>query len=394
MEIIALVAIIITGASLYAAWRTQQQMADLRTQMAFGERELQAMRSATDDREKLYDTLVQLVVDAVLILDAQQRVTMANVMAEKIFGTELVGKTLIGATRLPELERFVTENGYGNGDEDDTPERLMEYPGEPTRILRARFVKVGKQLIILLRDETELQRLGRARREMVANISHELRTPITTIGLLADTLLTGVLKKSKRSRKMVTEIRREVDTLTQLVQEMRDLSLIESGQMPVKMMPENLADIVETSIEPLRSLAERKNQAFTVHTPPEHRVLADASQMQRVIKNIVHNGIKFAPEGGFIDLSAELDGDEVRVAISNNGPGIAREDLPRIFERFFQADRARSDGTGLGLAIARHIVLSHGGKIWAESTTNEGATFYFTLPVAEPSDELPTQPLS
>jgi signal transduction histidine kinase len=140
----------------------------------------------------------------------------------------------------------------------------------------------------------------------------------------------------------------------------------------------------------LYSLSEDKNQTIEVGLDSDCLVLADSQQVQRVIKNIVHNGIKFAPHGGHIKIDAHISSsdEEVTIVITNNGPGIPREDIPRLFERFYQADRARSDGTGLGLAIARHIILSHGGRIWAESPQGEGAQFFFTLPLSDTQPEM------
>ena len=238
--------------------------------------------------------------------------------------------------------------------------------------------------VLTLHDVTELEHLERARREMVANITHELSHPITAIGLLAETLLNvAEQEKPKRIRKMAKNILREANTLTQLVQEMRDLSLIESGQMPIRLTPTPLDAVVNAAVEQLYTLAENKAQTVAVHVPPEITVLADAEQMQRALKNILHNAIKFSPSKAQITITATADDNEAIIAVQDNGPGIPQEDLARIFERFFQVDRVRRGGTGLGLAIVRHIVRAHGGRVWAESTEGEGATFYIALALAE-----------
>ncbi len=255
-------------------------------------------------------------------------------------------------------------------------------------IFHARMVASANQQhpfeILVLRDVTQIQRLERARREMVSNITHELNTPITAIGLLADTLLNLTEQgKTKKTRKMAHDIRREVDTLTQLVQEMQDLSLIESGQMPVRLMTTDLRQIVHTSVEPLLALAENKRQSITIDVPQDLLVLADERTIQRAIKNIVHNAVKYTPLGGRVQIAATTTVDEAIIRVSDNGPGIPATDLPRIFERFYQVDRARRDGTGLGLAIVRHIVMAHGGRAWAESVEGQGATFFVSLALAD-----------
>lgn len=332
----------------------------------------------------LRDGLLKAVDDAVLVMDCQRRIVLANPAAESLLEQSLVGETLVGTIRHPEINTLMEDAHLVGG---EGVERRIELD---RRIIHARAIALHEKTntsyeILTLRDVTEVQRLERSRREMVSNITHELSHPITAIGLLADTLLdTAMKEKPKKTRKMAADIRREVDTLTQLVQEMRDLSLIESGQMPVRLMPCDLQSLIRASVEPLLPLAESKQQQVQVDVPEHISILADEMQLQRAIKNIVHNAVKFSPNGGLIQLSATTDGDEAIVRIIDNGPGIPADDLPRIFERFFQVDRARSSGTGLGLAIVRHIVQAHGGRVWVESQLGQGAMFYVSLVLAEP----------
>ena len=164
---------------------------------------------------------------------------------------------------------------------------------------------------------------------------------------------------------------------------MRDLALIESGQMPVRLTPSDLTEIVQQTVDQLMPLVENKQQTITVDVPQGTCVLADDLQIRRALKNILHNAVKFTPEMGLIEVRATISADEVIIAVKDSGPGIPPEDVPRLFERFFQVDRARRNGTGLGLAIVRHIVLAHGGRTWAESAPGEGATFFLTLALSE-----------
>ena len=329
------------------------------------------------------EAVLKAVDEAVLVLDLQQIVMTANPAAEALFGLAPAGETLIQVVDSPALVELVEAARLVRG---EGMERRIEFG---PRILHARAVALpggeDSRVALALRDVTEMQRLERARRELVSNVSHELSTPITAIGLLADTLLDiADREKPKRLRKMVSDIKREVDTLTQLVQEMRDLSLIESGQMPVRLTPTPLLETVQASVKPLEALAESKQQTIDVTVPDDLIVLADSFQLQRALKNILHNAVKYAPERGEIEISATRSADEAIISVRDDGPGIAREDLPRIFERFYQADRARRSGTGLGLAIVRHIVLAHGGRVWAESVEGEGATFFLMLALAHP----------
>jgi two-component system phosphate regulon sensor histidine kinase PhoR len=334
----------------------------------------------------LRDGLLKGVDDLLFVLNSQQKILYANEVAESWLGQNLSGKTLMAAMRQPELETLIEDARRLRG---EAVERHIEYE---RRIMNARAVasidtEDGFE-VLTLRDVTELQRLERSRRDMVSNIGHELSTPITAIGLLADTLLNVAEKeKPRRLRKMAKDIRREADTLTQLVQEMRDLSLIESGQMPVRLTSSNLLSIVQRSVEPLLTLIEGKNQTISLAVPADTRVLADELQIQRAIKNILHNAVKFTPEGGQIQIAATQNGNEAILSVRDDGPGIPADDLPRVFERFFQADRARREGTGLGLAIVRHIVMAHGGRVWVESVEGKGATFYVALALAESEAE-------
>lgn len=334
-----------------------------------------------DTAHRLRDLILETADNPLLIADTNHTVLLANPAAEQLLGRDLAGKSIISVLRQPDLETLLQDAHRFAG---ESLERHIELD---QRILLARATVpatgVPAVAILSLRDVTELQRLERARREMVANITHELGTPITAIGLLADTLLNvAEREKPKRLRKMARDIRRETDTLTHLVQEMRDLSLIESGQMPIRLTPTDLAATVRASVEQLRSLAESKEQSIVIGVPDETYILADSQQIERAIKNIVHNAIKFAPVGGQIQITGTIDASEAILAVRDNGPGIAAADLPRIFERFYQVDRARHEGTGLGLAIVRHIMLAHGGRVWAESVEGQGATFYLALALA------------
>jgi two-component system phosphate regulon sensor histidine kinase PhoR len=382
--IVAILAVL--SALALAAWVIRLR-AEIRVAAARGDHLHQAHAQALARAEQLKGGIMTGVEDALLILSTDLTIVEANQAAQRLFGQDLAGKTLISALRQPDLEALLHD---ARRVRNETVERRIELDH---RIFHARALALPPAdldlEIMTLRDVTQLQRLERARREMVSNISHELGTPITSIGLLAETLLTvAEREKPRRLRKMAKDIRRETDTLTHLVQEMRDLSLIESGQMSIRLTPSPLLPIVSGTVEQLESLAENKQQTVAVDVPPDIAVLADEVQIQRALKNIVHNAIKFTPNGGHIHISAQREDAEAVIAVSDDGPGIPAEDVSRVFERFFQVDRARREGTGLGLAIVRHIVRAHGGRAWAESVEGEGATFYFTLPLAdiEPDD--------
>jgi two-component system phosphate regulon sensor histidine kinase PhoR len=238
--------------------------------------------------------------------------------------------------------------------------------------------------IISIREVTELQRLGRVRRDFVANISHELRTPVTTIQLLVDTLARELPANLPGATDLLGKLREQVGVLNQLAEEMMGLALIESGQMPIRLIETHVIDLVEGTLEVLRTQAEHKGIQIEVQISSELCALADATGVRKVLNNLLHNAIKFTPARGRVHLSAVAVDDNIQIEISDTGCGIPARDLARIFERFYKVDQSRASsgtrGTGLGLAIAKHIVEGHGGKIWAESIEGQGSTFYFTLP--------------
>jgi len=238
--------------------------------------------------------------------------------------------------------------------------------------------------LVILQDLTQVRRLETVRRDFVSNISHELRTPLASLKALVDTLRDGALEDPPAAQRFLDRMEVEVDALTQMVQELLELSRIESGQVPLQLQAVSIAEAVNIPAERLRPQAERAGLRLDVTLPADlPPVLADAERIQQVVTNLVHNAIKFTPPGGRVTVTAQAAGAEVIVTVQDTGVGIPAEDLPRIFERFYKADRARAGaGTGLGLAIARHIIQAHGGRIWAESAKGRGSNFYFALPTA------------
>jgi two-component system phosphate regulon sensor histidine kinase PhoR len=238
--------------------------------------------------------------------------------------------------------------------------------------------------LVILQDLTRVRRLETVRRDFISNISHELRTPLAGLKALVDTLRGGAIKDRSAAKRFLKRMDIEVDTLTQMVEELLELSRIESGQAPLHLAPTSVAELVIPPVDRLRPQAERAGLKITVLLPPElPPVVADPDRARLVLTNLVHNAVKFTPPGGVITVATQPAGDEVILSVQDTGVGIPADDLSRIFERFYKADRARSGGgTGLGLAIAKHIVQGHGGRIWAESVEGQGSTFHFTLPVA------------
>src|SRR5680860_734973 len=242
--------------------------------------------------------------------------------------------------------------------------------------------------LVVLRDITEIRRLEGVRREFVANVSHELRTPLTSIRAIAETIESGTVEDAELTRELMRRIIGEIDRLTALVEDLLDLARLESGRSPLNLDRVRADELIRTAGERLRPQIERARLQLVFELPeglPE--VLVDRRQIEQVVINLVHNAIKFTPANGRITLSARhLDG-RVIVDVTDTGVGIPEVELPRLFERFYKSDKARrSEGTGLGLAIAKHIMQAHGGDVAVESRPGEGATFSFSLLVADSDD--------
>jgi len=333
--------------------------------------------------------------NALILVNEERIVTYMNEAARELFDvppfdSATLSNSIMALTRNHELEQLAAE-ALREEAEIGLQITVRDRPH------RARAVRVetpgGVYAALALEDVSELQRLGRARRDMVANVSHELRTPITSIRLLVDTLLREGLP-NRKARGLLRKIAAETDTLQQMAQELLDLSMIESGRAEIILLPVELRPIIEEAISRFAEQAERNEQIIEAQVPPGLMVLADSTQLGRVLNNLLHNAIKFTPPRGQINISVGFKDEWVMVAVTDSGPGIPPEERERIFERFYRGDRARSrgSGTGLGLAIAKHIVAAHGGTIWAEDppalsgTPGEplqGARVCFTLPAAE-----------
>jgi two-component system phosphate regulon sensor histidine kinase PhoR len=239
--------------------------------------------------------------------------------------------------------------------------------------------------VLILQDLTRLRQLQVIRHDFISNISHELRTPLASLRALVETLADSAMDDPPAAQRFLQRMEVEVDALTQMVQELLDLSQIEGRQSPLRLQSVPAGETLRTGAERLRPQAERAQLTLHIDLPDDlPDIMIDPDRVQQVVTNLVHNAIKFTPAGGNIAVTAQADpaSGELSVSVRDTGVGISPDDLPRIFERFYKADRARSGGgTGLGLAIAKHIVLAHGGQIWAEGQPGKGSIFHFTLPL-------------
>ncbi len=393
MSVIEVLLLVLLGATIALLLRSMRRMRAAEGEARAASRErAEAVAARAEQEERLRTGTSYLAglgeanLDALLLLDRSRRVTWGNQVAWDLFDADetAIGQAFIGLVRDYELNQAVADAVAGNR----PMVRQAAAAGGRTLRIRAVPVEATGGAAVAIEDVTELQRLGRARRDFVANISHELRTPLSNIDLAAQTLRSAGARDAALAKRMLDQIEGQVQALSQLSQEMMDLAQIESGQVLLKLVPVPVEPLVRRGVANFLPQAALKDQHVSLVIPGRLMVLADEQQAARVISNLMHNAIKFTPVNGIISVYADTSGDQetgdVRICVSDTGPGIPKAEQERIFERFYKQDRARSQGgTGLGLAIARHIVEGHGGRIWVESEPGHGATFCFTLPKAE-----------
>ncbi len=351
---------------------------------------------AIDDQRGRLAAVLSHMADGVVIADRDGVVRLANPAAARLLRiapARAEGRSLMTVVRDHEVAEVVRRALDGSAPAD---EGLLVELGPPgrSRAVRALASRIpaaagtDEQVLLVLQDVTDLRRTEAVRREFVANVSHELRTPVASLKALVETLEDGARDERDAAREFLGRMHVEVDGLAQLVEELLELSRIEAGRVGLALRAVDLGPVVGAAAERLRPQAERQGLALSLELRPGlPLVRADPERLQQVVVNLVHNAVKFTPPGGRVVVSTEPRAGEVAVVVADTGVGIAPDALPRLFERFYKADRARATGgTGLGLAIAKHLVQAHGGRIWADSAgEGRGARFTFCLPVAPAS---------
>jgi two-component system phosphate regulon sensor histidine kinase PhoR len=373
-----IILIISLGVVLWWGWRARRENAQLREALAKSSETAEQLAAEQQRADARINAMIDAPPHALLVLDRNGLIIRANRRADEILGPQIVGKTAIEATRSHEIDNVIQQTLSVQQIE----ERPVMWNARP---YFARVVPIGDGgAVLALEDQSDRLRSDRMRRDFVANISHELRTPLASVRLLIETLLAGAQDEPEVATRMLNQMLAEIDSITQLAQELLDLSLIEAGQMPMQITRTDLGEIAAEQIIHYEPLAQQKQIVVKNDVAEDVIVEVDRKMIGRVLGNLIHNAIKFTPDRGHITIGATPADGKIKVSIADTGSGIPQEDLPRIFERFYKVDRARGkSGTGLGLAIARHVVEAHGGRIWAESVEGKGATFYFTLPAAK-----------
>ena len=338
--------------------------------------------STLNAEHKRLAAVLEQMTDGVLIADSNGQIQFANPAAEKLFESpNAVGRTVVEVIRHHQLVETWKRCQQTNEIQSESVEL-------PARRQFLQLIAIPDQhaggSLLLVQDLTRVRRLETVRRDFISNISHELRTPLASLKALTETLQDGALSDPEAGPRFLGRIATEVDALTQMAQELLDLSKIESGQVALNLAPVSSKKLLMSAAERMTLQAERAGLILQVVCDDDlPNVHADQARLEQVLVNLIHNAVKFTRPDGEVALLAESVSEAVRFGVKDTGIGIPLDDVPRVFERFYRVDKSRTgSGTGLGLSIARHIVEAHGGKIWAESEEGRGSTFYFSIPVA------------
>ncbi len=332
--------------------------------------------------------LLDSMQEAVIAVTDQGQVSWSNTVMRRIAPHAVrEGQSLVHTIRDPEVlacvEGALRDREVTRGRATSVaPGRIFDISAAPTP---------GGGAVAVLHDVTEIERAEKTRRDFIANVSHELRTPLTSISGYVETLLEEPQIREDQAREFMTIILKNATRMNRLTEDLLALASVESGDYKVRPLPVKASALVEDAIELLAGMVLDSEVTLEAGATVDDIVLADADALNQVFGNLIENAMKYGKSGGRVVVAARLQEHVVAFSVQDFGPGIASEHLNRIFERFYRVDKARSresGGTGLGLAISKHIVLAHGGTIWAESELGLGTTFIFTLPPAAPRSAL------
>ncbi len=348
--------------------------------------------------------ILESMAEGVAVVGADERVVFSNAAFAQILGlgesepSAGQGLMLVELVRQSELlvlvkkalaERRRVESDVTVGTLRPRTFAVTAAPVEAARVdtIEGNAHRETLGAVLVLHDISELRRLERVRRDFVANVSHEFKTPLTAIRGFAETLLGGALEDADHRARFVEIIREHAERLTRLTDDLLRLSKMEAGQFALEFKPVEATELLTSCMDTARFSAEQKKLQIELNCPDKMPpVRGDAGRLRDVIQNLLDNAVQYTPPGGRIVVSATAKNGDVVFDVTDNGIGIPQADLERIFERFYRVDDARSreaGGTGLGLAISKHIVEAHSGKIWVESTIGEGSSFHFSIPIAD-----------
>jgi two-component system phosphate regulon sensor histidine kinase PhoR len=371
-----------------APYRVSGELGELATALNDMSSQLEArIRELSEEKADLSAILAGMT-EGVLVARPDGRIRLTNQALRNQFGIteETVGKTVLEAFRNAALQELVSEVIK----DGDVSARELSFltPNERTYELSATRLQGGHGVvtgvIIVFHDITRMRQFENTRKEFVANVSHELRTPLSIIKGYVETLLDDQAPDAETARQFLNTIQRHSRRLEALIADLLSISALESQQARLNFEPVSMRAAAQSVLDELTRQAQEKAITVSLKIPEQlPAVRADAQRLHQVLFNLLDNAIKYTQVGGHVTILATEKEGAIETAVADDGVGIGPEHLPHVFERFYRVDKARSrelGGTGLGLSIVKHIVQSHGGRVWAESQVEKGSTFYFTLP--------------
>jgi len=370
---------------LYALPATKDEIGELADAFNVTSTQLHRQIEALEGEQKKISAVLKEMTDGVIIVDNTGTIQLINPAIISLLNINI--STPIGSSIAEVLRHHQFVELWRHARKTREHQSTILELSSPRLYLHCNAIPLDHVLpgstLLLIHNLTRQRYLETVRQDFISNLSHELRTPIASLKALTETLQQGALEDTAVAKRFLQQMETEVDALGHMVLEFLELSRIESGQVPLKLATVSPYFILKQANDRLQIQAERSGLTIDIDCPPDlPDVLADLPRIEQAVVNLLHNSIKFTPSGGRITLRAAHQSDMVIISIIDTGIGIHPDDLPRIFERFFKADRARAGGgTGLGLAIARHMVEAHGGKIWATSIEYQGSTFSFSIPI-------------
>lgn len=377
-----------------AAWAAEtNEMFDLEQGINATALRLRERVDELREEKSRLEAILGNMAEGVILVDAHKRIELMNAAAEAMFGLEATDA--LGRDHLEVTHHFDLDQRLETVLRTGQPELIEVKRARPDQhqVLECRLALAGPLgaehpgVLMVLRDITRFRILEQMRTEFVSNVTHELRTPLTSVRGFAETLLEGALDDPQTARHFVGIIKRESEHLGRLIEDILDLSRIESGKWKMRCEPILLPALIHDTVGRLQQRAEAAGVTLQIAVPEHLRPIpGDRDRLAQVFINLVDNAIKYTPPNGTITVSAEDAGAALRIKVADTGAGMPRSDLSRIFERFYRVDKARSrqtGGTGLGLSIVKHIIDAHGGTIGVESEVGQGTTFTLMLPGSE-----------
>ncbi len=369
---------------------SNDELGDLSTSINHMSKQIkERIDEVTTSRLRLEAVLLSMF-DGVIVVGADGKIVLMNQTLRELLQVteEVVGKKPIEVIRNVEVQEIISQV-MKKQKSVSSREISVLFPKKRELIIHAAPVVMKDTIdgvVMVFHDISDLKRLEAVRKDFVANVSHELRTPITNIKGYAETLLEGALTDKANAEDFTRIIYNESERLAKLVEDVLDLSKIESGKIKYDFQPQDIGLLVDRVEKGLRKQMQKKRITFRRDIPADFPpVQCDGPSIAQVLLNLMENALKYNNEGGYIAVSARVDADKAVIAVSDNGLGIPEEDIPRIFERFFRVDKAHSreiGGTGLGLSIVKHLIQSHQGEVQVTSQLGLGSTFSFSLPIA------------